>query len=439
MTTTLLALLQKVSENLGDYESGTFTTSSASVPADTAQAHRVDDTFNERWLMPTAGTYVKVESLLQDFTKTGGVFTPYTAFAGATGTVAYIVSRHKPSDMISFINRAVADVYPTLWVPHIDEFSLITNNILPNSAFQDWASSSVPDKWDISVGLLVAAKYTTAATQLIREGTSSMKLSGGNTQYLSCRTWDNRYLNDLSGKTVTFKVWAWYSAASALRIACYTGSSASYSSYHSGDSNWHLLSKSADFLADPTTNPQFWIEHTAVDSFYSYISSARVIGQTVQRYLLPTSFKELQQVWIQTAGNVSFSADSGLAMCDSIHEGTAFEKLFNWRVEPDGTDKWLIFPYSLPDERRLKLVGSKYGSSMTALTDTVEFNSPQTNMIAALAAYYVADAESKVVEGADNSAKYREIADRNYDDYLKLKNQHSTIPMPATSIRYAEW
>lgn len=72
---------------------GTFTTSSATVPADTSQGAKADDWFSGCILLPTAGSVAYQPRLIVGFTTTTGVFTidsehPFTA---ATGTETYVV------------------------------------------------------------------------------------------------------------------------------------------------------------------------------------------------------------------------------------------------------------------------------------------------------------------------------------------------------------
>ena len=72
---------------------GTFTTGSATIPADTGQGAKASDWFNGQILIPLTGDVAFQPRLIADFTTTSGVFTmdadhPFTA---ATGTVAYII------------------------------------------------------------------------------------------------------------------------------------------------------------------------------------------------------------------------------------------------------------------------------------------------------------------------------------------------------------
>lgn len=94
---------------------GTFTTSSATVPADTGQGAKANDWFNGCLLIPLTGSVAFQPRRILDFTTTTGVFTvdPSNPFTAATGLVAYIVITEQTEFVPSAdatINRTPADV-----------------------------------------------------------------------------------------------------------------------------------------------------------------------------------------------------------------------------------------------------------------------------------------------------------------------------------------
>ncbi len=384
MTTTLTTLRQEVSKLIGDYKASTITTSHATDPRDSTLAEYPNDAFNDWYMIPTAGTYAGVVRKISDFVQTNGVITVYSTFGGATGTVAYELHKFNPEDIRLKINQAVQELYPGLWVPLIDEWSLITNNILPNALPATWTSSSTPDKWTVTG--LTASQATTAS--LLRVGTSGLKMiSTGSAQTVMCTNSENKYLSDLAGKSITLKAWVYSTDASKVALRLYD-TAESLSSYHAGDSKWHLLTLSETLAKDPTNVSLAFGYYIASTTITAYAQQARITGINVQRYLLPTAFKKINNIFLQTTGNIDFTADTGLAICDSIHQDCSWRPIssYNWYIEDDGTDKWLIFKVPLPDERRLKLVGEKYGSTLSTESGTVEFDAPQVNLIAAKAA-----------------------------------------------------
>lgn len=421
MTTTLTSMRAKVGQNLrNEYVTGTLTTSSATVPADTSLAEYPDDYFNGWYMIPVAGTYSGVVRKVSDFTQTGGVITPYTAFAGATGTVAYELHLFNPTDIMNKINQAVQELYPSLWVPLIDEWSLITNNILPNALPASWAATDTPDKWTATG--LTATQATTAS--LLRVGTSGLKMvSVGSAQTVMCTNSGNKYLSDLAGKTITLKAWVWASDASKVALRLYD-TAETLSSYHAGDSKWHLITLSETLAKDPTNVSLAFGYYIATTTITAYAQQARITGLNVRRYLLPTAFKELRTVSLQNTGDTDFTADTGLAMCDATGGDITWTPLskYEWDIEDDGTDKWLVFKIDLPDERRLKLAGNKYISTLSAETGTIELDPPQTNVVAAkttalLYRSYANDVSSK------NYERYQSLADRWEVETLRLKTK----------------
>lgn len=95
--------------------SGTFDTSSATVPADSTLAATIDNFYRGHLLMPTAGTYRFRATRIVQFTNVGGIFTvdPNNPFPGATGLVTYVVLRDQ-SDFVpaggGTNNRTPSDV-----------------------------------------------------------------------------------------------------------------------------------------------------------------------------------------------------------------------------------------------------------------------------------------------------------------------------------------
>jgi len=91
-TAIFFTMIQEEAASYRILARGTFTTSSATVPADTSRSE-ADNTFNGCLLMPVAGTYADVPRRIVDFANTGGVFTINgdLPFPGASGTVEYVI------------------------------------------------------------------------------------------------------------------------------------------------------------------------------------------------------------------------------------------------------------------------------------------------------------------------------------------------------------
>jgi len=60
------------------------------------------------------------------------------------------------------------------------------------------------------------------------------------------------WINKFAGRTVTFSTWVKTATASHARFEIYDGSTASYSSYHTGGDAWELLTVTVTFSATPT-------------------------------------------------------------------------------------------------------------------------------------------------------------------------------------------
>lgn len=91
-TAIFFTMLQTAAQSFKILATGTFTTSSATVPADTGRTES-NDYWNGSWLMPITGAIVNQPRLIVDFANAGGIFTldaqqPFTA---VPGLVEYII------------------------------------------------------------------------------------------------------------------------------------------------------------------------------------------------------------------------------------------------------------------------------------------------------------------------------------------------------------
>ncbi len=114
--------------------------------------------------------------------------------------------RYDRNKYIQAINDTSRELYGRgLFWKDLDVIELVTGNILPNSHFRDWDSSSYPDKY--SVTNATAAATTTAG--LIRGGNKSALVTASAADgymYISSNNYPR--LLDLMGKTVSFYCWA---------------------------------------------------------------------------------------------------------------------------------------------------------------------------------------------------------------------------------------
>ncbi len=100
---------------------------------------------------------------------------------------------------------------------------------------QDW---NAPDGWSLDgAGATIAREAT-----IIKLGTYSAKLtrSGTNCDILRY-IHSEKGINYWKGRTVTFGCWVYATSASTSRVFIYDIAGINYSSYHTGDSTWQLL------------------------------------------------------------------------------------------------------------------------------------------------------------------------------------------------------
>lgn len=130
-TATALSLLQSLARRIDEahYESGTLTTSSATVPADTALVYE-DNWWEDFWLLIGAGTAIGQSRRINTFTSSGGIMTLARALSAAPTSVAYYLLPTSPVLMARAINAAVAELFPHyLHLPASVEVGVQANHV----------------------------------------------------------------------------------------------------------------------------------------------------------------------------------------------------------------------------------------------------------------------------------------------------------------------
>lgn len=114
-------------------------------------------------------------------------------------------------------------------------------NLLFNGSFEAWSAgtSAAPDGW-----ILTGAGASIAQESTIKKlGAYSAKLTrAGADCRITYTVSTDAYYN---GRAVTFSAWVYTTAASRARLAISYGSGTAYSSYHTGNSAWQLLTVTA--------------------------------------------------------------------------------------------------------------------------------------------------------------------------------------------------
>jgi len=316
------------------------------------------------------------------------------------------------------INEAIREIYPSLF-RHLDDRTLITNNILPNAHFEDWSQTTYPDHYRVSV--VTAVEDTT----YIRGGKKSAKVTRAGTDgYMYISQVEYPRLLDLMDRTIDFKCWVWASTASQAYIEIYTKQADGteqttlISSAHSGGSEFELLELEDQTLNDDLTDIQLRF-HVKTSDGSVYFDNARVNGKSLNELLLPLDLQNgsLRQVHMQSSG---YSDDP----CDDLNP--KFSELFDWYIADDGTYRYLRFPYTLSSDYLLRLVGYCPLETLSADTDTISLDGERVNLLIAYAKYKA----YQMVEGTPASKdvrRYQTASERAYGEYLRLLGRHRMV------------
>jgi len=382
MTTSILNAEIILSKSLGDYWSSvtTGTGSSATNIQDTALKAKAND-----WI--TDETYIMItdEDAEND---TDEEERKATALDNSSGDLTVFDLSGDPGDGITYrIHRLFtasekrrALVHAAKWCfPHIfkqvfDETKVL-GDWLRNGSCEEWAETSYPDYWRAST--VTAAKNTTAP--YYKHGAASCELSTA-AGYLYTTNTLVPDLERLAGKTVEFTAQVYADTADSVRLAVYDGTTTTYSSYHPGTSDWTEDDDPLEVqatIADTPTSIEFRVYYA---SGTAYVDDMRVTGPT---------------------RNMVYVGDLGLAR-NEPHRVSRLRTIYGQAEHPypirDGTvdkDGWLHLPSDISNYT-LRIEGIGYldfydsdGAVGTDWEDTIDIDSPQTEILVAGAAVYL--------------------------------------------------
>lgn len=442
-TTTLASLRQQMQEDNGDFWHSTVTTAlaaSASLIDTALQGKRnTADYFNRYWALATSennapsGVAAKRKVSDDDGTSTLTVLTNWLTDGANLAT--YELLKYDPDSYIRALNIASRELHYLLKKRKIDD-TLVTGNALPNASFEDQTTTGTPDLYTLSS--VTGTKTTTAGLYWGPLGTTSVKLAATATDgYMYITSNDYPKLLDLMGHSVSFKCPVYPQDANDLWIQIYTVQADGTKQYLPQDyadeqstagfsyaaiaptapaTAWTLLEAENQQLNDDLVEVQFRFGvHT--DTKYGIFDSARATGKNLYHYLLPTPFYQgrIDYVGIQTQG----TADD---MCDDRGLVPNWEEVFGWRLEDDGTYKYLRLPYLYGSPRAIRLKGdTPLEDTLSADTDTLSLAGPRLTVFLAYANYKLFEILKGVSSHDTSEMEQRTAEYLGKFNYLKSK------------------
>jgi len=438
MTVAASVLQQRVLEYLNDYLSVATTTAittNNSIVSTNLQAFDdgADDKFNQWWCYITDYANAGVERQISDYaTATGTCTIRGAALASDSSNKAtVIISRVRYSDVLKAINRAVEEEYGGVMSLHrgVDDQTLVTGNILPNSHFEDWAASTAPDKYSLSS--VTATANTTAGNY--RGGSTSAKVAataGNGYLYITSDTYPA--LLDLAGRTIDFKCWANPQTADDAALVIYTvkpdGTAQTLTSTTSNPAGkFSLITLTGQAINAGIEEIQFRFK-VATNGQYVYFDDARVTNTAgVYDYLLPTRLRvgSVDQVDVQAVSTGNY--DDG---CDDLRP-RRWNRQFVWRIEDQGTEQHLFLPW-VAEKLRIRLIGTTPLEPLSAQTDTISLNqSGATDYLVVAAARWLVKMQGRPAS-SDDTKKLKQLEYDIERDYTRLKMKHGMMSPSGT-------
>tara|TARA_R100000315_G_scaffold44886_1_gene20152 strand:- start:2343 stop:3626 length:1284 start_codon:yes stop_codon:yes gene_type:complete len=356
-TTTRATLRQRLSEEIGDYQS--LTTTSAGNSAGTSVVDTGlrnlpggdrDSAFDSWYILVTSGANTGESRRIKDYIANTTTLVVQESFSGGAvdSLVTYELHRYDPSQKHQAINRAIEELYPFLYLPIRDE-TIVVDDRLTNSDFETFSGGFT--NWTE-----VGSPTVTADTTYVMHGSQSAKVVGDSSAVGQLTQAPTININELSNKSVTFKCWVWCAAADTARIRLdWDGSDIENSDYHKGQNEWELLDITASV---PTSATQVKAIIEVAASGTAYFDAAWLLAGPIQRYTIPTS----------------------------IVTGPHYLTEQGEEAKPNG-EYYPIRGGPTPG-RRLRFEGMNVLSRPASDIATTEVGTPQVNIITAYAAMY---------------------------------------------------
>ena len=280
---------------MGDYES--LTTSAAGLAGgttlvDASLANLVggadDDFCINQYVAITSGAADTEIRKISGYASATNTITVNEAFSVQIANgVTYELHRYDPKTKRVAINRAIEQLWPILYLPVRDDWSIIVDDLLTDSSYEKALSGGAfPDWTNSGAGIAVAAE-----TSRVFQAAQSAKITSGAGAAGQIYQEPTVNVHEVIGKTVSFRRWVWASVASVARVRIdWDGTNFANSDYHTADDEWQRLEAQANVPATATRVRA--ICEVASGSEVAYFDAGGNAGlfiDKIYRYTLPTT------------------------------------------------------------------------------------------------------------------------------------------------------
>ena len=287
-TTTRVNLRKALSEAIGDYQA--FATTADGNDAKTSLVSSTlknysggadDGAFEEQFFLGTSGANSGASkrcALYIANASDGPTAILQDALDNQTASAdTFELHRYDPDLKHTAINRALAELFPILYKPIRDE-TLVVDNILANNDFETAGGTTFSDWTEVN------SPTVSIETSRVFHGTNSAKVVASGDVGQLTQTLDVN-IDELAGKTATFKVRVWTNDSSQARLKIDWGTSTETGDYHEGDSSWRLLTAQA---AVPTDATQVQVICEVAASQTAYFDTGWFAVEQIHRLTVPS-------------------------------------------------------------------------------------------------------------------------------------------------------
>ncbi len=287
-TTTRVNLRKALSEAIGDYQA--FATTADGNDAKTSLVSSTlknysggadDGAFEEQFFLGTSGANSGASkrcALYIANASDGPTAILQDALDNQTASAdTFELHRYDPDLKHTAINRALAELFPILYKPIRDE-TLVVDNILANNDFETAGGTTFSDWTEVN------SPTVSIETSRVFHGTNSAKVVASGDVGQLTQTLDVN-IDELAGKTATFKVRVWTNDSSQARLKIDWGTSTETGDYHAGDSSWRLLTAEA---AVPTDATQVQVICEVAASQTAYFDTGWFAVEQIHRLTVPS-------------------------------------------------------------------------------------------------------------------------------------------------------
>lgn len=387
-TITGETLLQRLSEVMGDYITGTVDSGGGNSVVDTELQDRAEsnDAFRG-WLRIKDTTdegapegEIRRIKASGGFTQSTGTVTVSRNFsANPDANDTYEIHRVDPVVKFQALNRALREVSGRLGLYRtVISEEVVTGNFLLNNGMQDFnITTALPSSWEEIPGGTITLTYDDTGSFIgkrIIKTTSSISSSPPGGIYQDVSFYRIPVAN-MVGRVVTFKAWILANAVDSVRLQISDdgGSSYTYGSYADDRQEWQLLSVEHTVTSSSSTFLRVAIagtDHFQVSLAYAYVNGAPFL----RRYLIPSA--------VETSTRIG----------NNLHYLPSYAYISTSEDGPKGQFVPLSGRVSLTNGKLIRLIGK---ANLTPLaigaewSTSTELNDYQAELVIQLAAYHL--------------------------------------------------